>query len=388
MPALPEAEGDRLARELRKVERELVRQAEAIAELPPSRQHAAARRIALEALDQDAIARAGRRTERGERIEWRHAADGPAPKVDPRTLERFEIETTAEARALARAGARAVVRDVRAAARDEIPLSELRGRWREQGIELGAGGTLGGQLEVRARAGVAQLATSCTRDRARAAGHSAFEWSTAGDSDVRPSHAALDGQVFEWAHPPSEGLPGDAPNCRCRALPVADVGERIDGMRITGPDEFLDDGPSRYDAEGVRDAWALAWRDFATHLQRADVTTVLVPVGPPGAGKTHWLREQALGDDVVAFDATWCNPDRRAALVKRIRDAGKRAIAVVFTTPLQVCVARNDDREPGRKVPRGAIEQAAMRLRRAPVWRREGWTEIRHVDGSGPDAIR
>lgn len=388
MPSLPEAEGDRLARELRKVERELVRRAEEIADLPPSRQHAAARRIALEAVDQDAIGRSARRTERGERIEWRHATDGPAPKVDPVTLERFEIATTAEARALARAAARAVVRDVRAAAREEIPLAEVRGRWREQGIELGAGGTLGGQLEVLARQGTAQLATKITQGRARAAGHDAFEWSTAGDSRVRPEHAALDGQIFEWAKPPSEGLPGDAFGCRCRALPVVDVGERIDGMRITGPDEFLDEGPSRYDGQGVRDAWALAWRDFTAHLQRADVTTVLVPVGPPGAGKSHWLRAQGQAPDVLAFDATWCNADRRVALVKRIRDAGKRAIAVVFTTPLQVCLARNDDRPPGRRVPKGAIEQAAMRLRRSPVWRREGWAEIRHVDGSGPDAIR
>ena len=387
MPALPEAEGDRLARELRRVERELVRNAAAIAELPPSRQHAAARRIALAAVDQQAIARSARRTERGERIAWRHATDGPAPKADTDTLDGFEVQTTAEARALARSAARAVVRDVRAAARDEVPLSEVRGRWRDQGIELGHGGTLGGQLEVVARKGVAQLATKITRERAREAGHDAFEWSTAGDSDVRPTHAALDGEIFEWAHPPSVGLPGDEPGCRCRALPVVDVGGRIDRMRVTGPDEFMDEGPGRYDAEAVGDAWSLAWRDFSTHLLREDVTTVLVPVGPPGAGKSHWIRQQPADSSVLVFDATWCNPARRAALCKRIRDAGKRPIAVVFTTPLQVCLARNDERPNGRKVPRGLVERSAQQLKRGPVWRREGWTEVRTVDGSGPDTF-
>lgn len=387
MPALPEAEGDRLARELRRVERELVRNAEAIAELPPSRQHAAARRIALGAIRPEQIERSARRTERAERIAWRHATDEGAPDHGADTLDDWSVDVHAQTRALASSAARAVVRDVRAAARDEVPLSEVRGRWRDEGIELGHGGTLGGQLEVLARQGTAQLATKITRERAREAGHDAFEWSTAGDSRVRPTHAALDGQIFEWAHPPSVGLPGDEPGCRCQALPVVDVGGRIDAMRVTGPDEFMDEGPGRYDAEAVGDAWSLAWRDFATHLQHADVTTVLVPVGPPGSGKSHWVRQQPADSSVLVFDATWCNPARRAGLCKRIRDAGKRPVAVVFTTPLQVCLARNDDRPPGRRVPRGMLERSALQLKRAPVWRREGWAEVRTVDGSGPDAM-
>lgn len=387
MPALPEAEGDRLARELRRVERELVRHAEAIAELPPSRRPAFARRIALEAVRSEAIARSARRTERGERIAWRHATDGPAPAVDADMLERWAIQTEGETRALAKAAARAVVRDVREIGTGDTTLPELRARWRENGIELGAGGTLGGQLDTLARQGAAQLATACTRERAREAGVDAFEWSTAGDSRVRPEHRALDGQVFEWAHPPSEGLPGDAFGCRCRALPVVDMGRRIDAMRITGPDEFLDDGPERYAPEQVRDAWSLAWRDFATHLQRPEVTTVLVPVGPPGAGKTHWLREQPADGSVLVFDATWCDAARRIALVRRVRDAGKTPIAVVFTTHLQVCVARNEERPIGRRVPVGLIQQSAARLRSSPVWRREGWAEVRRVDGTGPDTL-
>jgi SPP1 gp7 family putative phage head morphogenesis protein len=385
--ALPEAEGDRLARELRRVERELVRNAEAIAELPASRQHAAARRIALQAIRPEQIDRSARRTERAERIAWRHATDDGAPELGADTLDNWSARTLGDTRALASSAARAVVRDVRAAARDDVSLAEVRGRWRDEGIELGHGGTLGGQLEVLARQGTAQLATKITHERARAAGHDAFEWSTAGDTRVRATHAALDGQVFEWAHPPPVGLPGDEPGCRCRALPVVDVGGRIDRMRVTGPDEFMDEGPGRYEAEAVGDAWALAWRDFATHLQHADVTTVLVPVGPPGAGKSHWIRHQPADSAVLVFDATWCNPARRVALCRRIRDAGKRPVAVVYTTPLQVCLARNDDRPNGRKVPRGMLERSALQLKRAPVWRREGWAEVLTVDGSGPDAM-
>lgn len=47
-----------------------------------------------------------------------------------------------------------------------------------------------------------------------------YVWTTQGDHKVRPSHAALEGEVFRWDHPPGEGHPGQTPNCRCRAVPV------------------------------------------------------------------------------------------------------------------------------------------------------------------------
>lgn len=387
MAADPEAEGDRLARELRRVERELVRHAEAIAALPPRQAHALARRVALEAVRPEAVAKSARRTERSERVAWRNATDGPAPKADQDTLDEWTIETTAEARSLARQAARAVVRDLRAAEAEDMPLGELRAMWRDEGIELGVGGTLGGQLDLLARRGSAQLSTAITRERARELGEPAFEWSTAGDSKVRAAHRALQGRTFLWSKPPSEGLPGDAHGCRCVALPVVTTGARIDAMRVTGPDEFLEDGPERYTEESVREAWSLAWREFALGLANPLVTTVVVPVGPPGAGKSHWLRAQPPDPSVLAFDATWTTPARRAAMCQRILRAGKRAIAVVFTTPLQVCHARNDDRPIGRRVPKALIDQSATNLRRTPVWRREGWTQILQVDGSGPDAM-
>ena len=43
---------------------------------------------------------------------------------------------------------------------------------------------------------------------------------TQGDADVRPSHAAMNGQIFDWANPPSEGHPGQAIHCRCTAQAI------------------------------------------------------------------------------------------------------------------------------------------------------------------------
>lgn len=58
------------------------------------------------------------------------------------------------------------------------------------------------------------------------AGSVEFIWVTARDEKVRKGHKRLDGKRFRWDSPPNTGrregnnLPGHAPNCRCRALPV------------------------------------------------------------------------------------------------------------------------------------------------------------------------
>lgn len=53
-----------------------------------------------------------------------------------------------------------------------------------------------------------------------------FTWDTVKDGRVRDSHKDLDGQVFSWDDPPLDSnlgevvIPGQAPNCRCNAIPV------------------------------------------------------------------------------------------------------------------------------------------------------------------------
>ena len=47
-----------------------------------------------------------------------------------------------------------------------------------------------------------------------------YIWHTVGDNRVRSSHAARDGQEFDWEDPPEGGHPGEAPGCRCTAEDV------------------------------------------------------------------------------------------------------------------------------------------------------------------------
>lgn len=56
--------------------------------------------------------------------------------------------------------------------------------------------------------------------RQEQAGVTHYKWSTTLDGRERPSHHARNGKMFAWSKPPSDGHPGRAHNCRCRALAV------------------------------------------------------------------------------------------------------------------------------------------------------------------------
>lgn len=65
-----------------------------------------------------------------------------------------------------------------------------------------------------------------TQSRAQSIGVTHYIWRTAGDSDVRESHFAMDGKVVAYDDPPDlDGMTGNAgefPNCRCYAEPILD----------------------------------------------------------------------------------------------------------------------------------------------------------------------
>jgi SPP1 gp7 family putative phage head morphogenesis protein len=71
-----------------------------------------------------------------------------------------------------------------------------------------------------ARDQVGKLNGEITRIRQTAAGVEEYTWTTVGDSRVRPAHQHLNGKVFSWDNPPSEGHPGQPIRCRCIAQPI------------------------------------------------------------------------------------------------------------------------------------------------------------------------
>jgi SPP1 gp7 family putative phage head morphogenesis protein len=76
-----------------------------------------------------------------------------------------------------------------------------------------------------ARTEIAKANATLTQARAQSVGATHYVWRTAGDSDVRETHAELDGKVFAFDDPPyidGEGNhhAGEFPNCRCYAEPI------------------------------------------------------------------------------------------------------------------------------------------------------------------------
>lgn len=67
-------------------------------------------------------------------------------------------------------------------------------------------------------------------ERQQLMGIKSFTWRSVRDERVRAEHVDLDGEVFEYANLPSEGLPGvGSVNCRCSAEPV--MAEIMDILR-------------------------------------------------------------------------------------------------------------------------------------------------------------
>lgn len=83
----------------------------------------------------------------------------------------------------------------------QIGISESKAQF----LAVDQSGTIHGQL---------------TAKRHQEMGVKKFEWSTSHDERVRETHKALDGKVFDYSNPPSEGLPGTPYRCRCTAYPI------------------------------------------------------------------------------------------------------------------------------------------------------------------------
>ena len=71
--------------------------------------------------------------------------------------------------------------------------------------------------------------------RQRQVGVDQYQWITAQDSRVRPTHVANSGRIFAWASPPPEtGHPGNDISCRCVPVPLVSRVQR-DRLKSSGP---------------------------------------------------------------------------------------------------------------------------------------------------------
>lgn len=75
------------------------------------------------------------------------------------------------------------------------------------------------RAKLIARDQIGKLYGGINASRQKELGVTRFTWRTVADERVRDEHRVLDGQVFPYDQPPSEGLPGYPIQCRCSAEP-------------------------------------------------------------------------------------------------------------------------------------------------------------------------
>ena len=82
-------------------------------------------------------------------------------------------------------------------------------------------GVTDSRAKLIARDQTAKTNAAITQTRQEDLGIKSYRWVTAGDERVRETHAANDGEIFDWDDPPAEtGHPGTEINCRCIAAGI------------------------------------------------------------------------------------------------------------------------------------------------------------------------
>ncbi|WP_072389850.1 phage minor head protein [Hyphomicrobium sp. CS1GBMeth3] len=78
-----------------------------------------------------------------------------------------------------------------------------------------------GRAKLIARDQASKLNAAMNEFRQRQAGITKYKWRSMMDPPrARENHMDRNDKIFEWSKPPSDGHPGHAINCRCRALAV------------------------------------------------------------------------------------------------------------------------------------------------------------------------
>jgi SPP1 gp7 family putative phage head morphogenesis protein len=120
----------------------------------------------------------------------------------------------------------ALIDDLRGRAMSDMEMAITRAvatgtRAEQLGLEIAARFGLAEQRARRiARDQIGRLNGQISRSRHLELGIKSFIWQSMRDPRVRPEHRHLDGKEFEYARPPSEGIPGHPIMCRCVPKPV------------------------------------------------------------------------------------------------------------------------------------------------------------------------
>jgi SPP1 gp7 family putative phage head morphogenesis protein len=189
-------------------------------------------------------------------VSWRDAARKSMQGKRIYNLLRYEMDgpVGAQMRELVRNHAaliRTIPQDIAQDIASQIATRQMRGERSEviaKEIRIRIPEIAKSKVAMLARTEVSSTATSISEARAAHLSLPAYEWLSAEDRRVRPSHRLLDHVIVLWSDPPSpEALAGiksrlghyhagKAPNCRCDANVIVDLDQ------ITWPAKVYHDG--------------------------------------------------------------------------------------------------------------------------------------------------
>lgn len=153
---------------------------------------------------------------------------------------------------------------------------------------------------------------------------------------------------------------------------------------IISPDSYRLDPEGKYlsspEVSGL--AWEKCFASLREVLEHAEKLILLV--GIPGSGKTTWLANEPFANrdgphQDVYFDATLTRRVEREPLIQMAAEFEVPVRAVVFLTPIQVCLARNWARSEDRRVPYPVIARMHENMRNEPATLEEGFEHIKAI---------
>lgn len=131
------------------------------------------------------------------------------------------------------------------------------------------------------------------------------------------------------------------------------------------PDHFLETPLGRiFTPERNQTAWEKCFNVLKHEiLFNPKIQKIYVLIGAQAAGKSSWAENKIKNEpNNIVFDAILVQKMERASIIKIANQHNIECIAVMFRTPLSVCLERNSKRTPDTKVDEQAIKNVFAAL--------------------------